>query len=299
MADYRLNRPGKKINELLDKVESGSIEKYASSIADKDMVTVPSFSDLEGKKLSELEGKTFSDILDILFFASLYPTFVNPSVTISNTAVRNGQTVLVGSAAPALSTFSHVFNAGSIVISYPDGTKDSSQGSRAGAETKAAYTANGSTTFPATFAWGEHRYTVTVNYAEGKQPLDSKGNNFGSPLPAGSVSASLIVNVGLNWMAGVGAAMTIKGTVLQSNTTLENDFLAETLGRYTWQIPKQKTATKMEYYDTNSSRWIDDGLSTNWLITEMTVNSRPYWKITNNNPTRRGALKLRVTLTNA
>lgn len=298
MADYRLNRPGKKINELLDKVESGSIEKYTSSIADKDMVTVPSFSDLEGKKLSELEGKTFSDILDILFFAALYPTFVNPSVIINSTWGANNKTVLVGAAAPALSTFSHIFNAGTIQIVYPDGTKKI-QGNRAGADISAVYTADGSSTFPTTFTWGTHTYKVVVNYAEGIQPLDSKGNPYGSPLPAGSVSANFVVNAGLNWMAGTGAAMTIKGTVLQSNTTLENDFLAETLGRYTWQIPKQKTATKMEYYDTNSSRWIDDGLSTNWLITEMTVNSRPYWKITNNNPTRRGALKLRVTLTNA
>lgn len=296
MAEYRFNRPGKKINDLLDKVESGS--RYTSTITDKDMVTVPSFGDLEGKKLSELEGKTFSDILDILFFASLYPTFVNPNVMINSTWGANNKTVLVGAAAPALSTFSHIFNAGAIQIVYPDGTKKI-QGNRAGADISAVYTADGSSTFPTTFTWGTHTYKVVVNYAEGIQPLDSKGNPYGSPLPAGSVSANFVVNAGLNWMAGTGAAMTIKGTVLQSNTTLENDFLAETLGRYTWQIPKQKTATKMEYYDTNSSRWIDDGLSTNWLITEMTVNSRPYWKITNNNPTRRGALKLRVTLTNA
>lgn len=270
---------------------------YTSSITNKETTTNPSFNEIEGKKLAELEGKTMSDIFDMLFFATIYPTFVAPSVTISSTWGTSGSIKNVGSAAPALETFSHVFNRGAININI-NGTV-TKQADRAGAETTAVYTADGSETFPSTLTWGTHTYKVVVNYAEGVQPLDSKGNPYGSPLPAGSVSANFVVNVGLNWMAGIGAAMTIKGTVLQSSTTLENDFLAETSGRYIWQIPQQKTAAKIEYYDTNSSRWIDDGLSTNWLITSLTVNSRPYWRITNNNPTRRGALRLRITLTNA
>lgn len=272
-------------------------DKYTSSITNKEMPTNPSFTEIEGKKLSELEGKSFSDIFDMLFFATVYPTFIAPSVTISSTWGTSGSIKHVGNAAPALETFSHVFNRGAININI-NGTV-TKQADRAGAETTAIYTADGSGTFPSTLTWGTHTYKVVVNYAEGIQPFDSKGEPYSTPLPAGSVSANFVVNVGLNWMAGIGAAMTIKGTVLQSSTTLENDFLAETSGRYIWQIPQQKTATKIEYYDTNSSRWIDDGLSTNWLIISLIVNSRPYWRITNNNPTRRGALRLRITLTNA
>lgn len=274
----------------------GTDSKYTSTIANKETKTIPSLKELEGKKLSELEGKSFSNLFDMILFPTLYPTFVAPSTTISSTAVTNGQAVKIGTASAQFSTLNHVFNPGSIIISYPDGTKDTSQGARSGAETTAVYTYDGSSTVPDYYnVWGEHRYTVTVNYAAGKQPKDSKGNDYGSPLPAGSVSASLIVNVGNNWFAGVGTNYAIQGIATQLTKTLEFNFAAEITGRYIWKIPKQKTAAKMEYYDTNSSQWIDDGLSTNWLITD----SNPYWRITNNNQTMRGALKLRLTLTNA
>lgn len=270
---------------------------YKSSITNKETTTNPSFNEIEGKKLAELEGKTMSDIFDMLFFTAVYPTFVAPSVTISSTWGASGLFKLVDGVAPALDTFSYVFNRGAINIDI-NGTV-TKQADRAGAETTAIYTADGSGNFPSTLTWGTHTYKVVVNYAQGAQPLDSKGNPYSTALPAGSVSANFMIYVGLYYMAGVGAQISNKQIVVDSTTSLENNFDSETSGRYTWHIPKQKTATKMEYYDTNSSRWIDDGLSTNWLITSLAVNSRPYWRITNNNPTRRGALRLRITLTNA
>lgn len=275
-------------------------DKYASSITNKNMVTVPSFTDIEGKKLSELEGKSFSDIFDMLFFATVYPTFIAPSTTISTTWGSNNSTKVVGDAAPALSTFSHVFNRGAINITI-DG-KVTKQDNRAGAETSAVYTADGSSTFPTTFTWGTHTYKVVVNYAQGAQPKDSKGNNYGSPLPAGSVSANFVVNAGYNWYAGndnPNQALASKGIVVTSTTTLENNFASEAIGRYFWRIPKKKNPVKIEYYDTNSSKWVDDSYGTNWIKTSTTVQNVDYWNIQNANPTQRGALKLRITLTNA
>lgn len=275
-------------------------DKYASSIANKNMVTVPSFTDIEGKKLSELEGKSFSDIFDMLFFATVYPTFIAPSTTISTTWGSNNFTKVVGDAAPALSTFSHVFNRGAINITI-DG-KVTKQDNRAGAETSAVYTADGSSTFPTTFTWGTHTYKVVVNYAQGAQPKDSKGNNYGSPLPAGSVSANFVVNAGYNWYAGndnPNQALASKGIVVTSTTTLENNFASEAIGRYFWRIPKKKNPVKIEYYDTNSSKWVDDAYDTNWIKISVTIMNVDYWNIQNANPTQRGALKLRITLTNA
>lgn len=275
-------------------------DKYASSIADKNMVTVPSFTDIEGKKLSELEGKSFSDIFDMLFFATVYPTFIAPSTTISTTWGSNNSTKVVGDAAPALSTFSYIFNRGAINITI-DG-KVTKQADRAGAETSVVYTADGSSTFPTTFTWGTHTYKVVVNYAQGAQPKDSKGNNYGSPLPAGSVSANFVVNAGYNWYAGndnPNQALASKGIVVTSTTTLENNFASEATGCYFWMIPKKKNPVKIEYYDTNSSKWVDDSYGTNWIKTSITVQNVDYWNIQNANPTQRGALKLRITLTNA
>lgn len=275
-------------------------DKYASSIADKNMVTVPSFTDIEGKKLSELEGKSFSDIFDMLFFATVYPTFIAPSTTISTTWGSNNSTKVVGDAAPALSTFSYIFNRGAINITI-DG-KVTKQADRAGAETSVVYTADGSSTFPTTLTWGTHTYKVVVNYAQGAQPKDSKGNNYGSPLPAGSVSANFVVNAGYNWYAdndNPNQALASKGIVVTSTTTLENNFASEATGRYFWMIPKKKNPVKIEYYDTNSSKWVDDSYGTNWIKTSTTIQNVDYWDIQNANPTQRGALKLRITLTNA
>lgn len=275
-------------------------DKYTSSIADKNMVTLPSFTDIEGKKLSELEGKSFSDILDMLFFATVYPTFIAPSATISTTWGSNNKTVLVGEAAPQKDTFSYVFNRGAININI-NGTI-TKQADRAGKDTLALYTADGKDAFPSTLTWGAHIYRVSVRYEQGAQPLDSKGNPYGSPLPAGSVSASFGISAGYNWYAGndnPSQLLTPKGILITSTTTLAYDFASEAIGRYYWRIPKKKTPVKIEYYDTNSSKWVDDIYGKNWIKTSITVMSVDYWDIKNVNPTQRGALRLRITLTNA
>lgn len=279
---------------------TGGDSTYESSITNKETTTNPSFTEIEGKKLSELEGKSFSDIFDMLFFATIYPTFIAPSTTISTTWGSNNKTVLVGDAAPQKNTFSYVFNRGAINITV-DG-KVTKQADRAGVETSSVYTVDGVNVFPTTLTWGMHTYTIVVNYAQGAQPLDSKGEPYSTPLPAGSVSANFVVNAGYNWYAGndnPNQIMQSKGIVIVSTTTLENNFASEATGRYYWRIPQKKTPVKIEYYDTNSSKWVDDIYDKNWVKTSITIMNVAYWEITNVNPTQRGALRLRITLTNA
>lgn len=279
---------------------TGGDSTYESSITNKETTTNPSFTEIEGKKLSELEGKSFSDIFDMLFFATIYPTFIAPSTTISTTWGSNNKTVLVGDAAPQKNTFSYVFNRGAINITV-DG-KVTKQADRAGEETSSVYTVDGVNVFPTTLTWGMHTYTIVVNYAQGAQPLDSKGKPYSTPLPAGSVSANFVVNAGYNWYAGndnPNQIMQSKGIVIVSTTTLENNFASEATGRYYWRIPQKKTPVKIEYYDTNSSKWVDDIYDKNWVKTSITIMNVAYWEIINVNPTQRGALRLRITLTNA
>lgn len=273
---------------------------YKSSITNKETTTNPSFNEIEGKKLSELEGKTISDIFDMLFFATIYPTFVAPSVTISSTWGSNNKIALVGEAAPQRNTFSHVFNRGAININI-NGTT-TKQADRAGVETSSVYTVDGVNVFPTTLTWGMHTYTIVVNYAQGAQPLDSKGKPYSTPLPAGSVSANFVVNAGYAWYAGNDSPTTVivqRGIVVVGTSSLEYNFDSENNGRYFWRIPKKKSVVKMEYYDTNSSKWVDDILGRNWNITSVILNGVDYWVVKNANPTQRGALRLRITLTNA
>lgn len=281
--------------------EGGGTDIYESHITNKSTIAAPSWTDIQGKKLSELEGLTFSELFDMIFFTTLYPSFVGPSVVISSTTGSSNRSVEVGSNAPTESQFNYLFNRGSITITYPDGTKDTSQGGRAGQETSHTYTVNGNESFPVTFDWGTYSYMIKVNYAQGPQPKDSKGNNYNSPLPAGYVTANYTVYAGYYYYAGVGVLneSTMKKSIIVSDTSsIDNSFSAEVDGRYTWWIPSKKRATKIEYFDTNSSNWIDDNLSTNWETSTMQINGVNYTKLTNKNPQKRGSLRLKVTLTN-
>lgn len=272
---------------------------YESAFQSKSMKAAPSWNDINGKTLAELEGKSFSQLFDMILFTTVNPSFTNPSVTINSTWGTTNRSVEVGTAGPAQSTFSYNFNKGSIVIVYPDGTRDTSQGGRSGNEISHQYTP---ATFPSTIPWGTTTYTIKVNYAQGPQPKDSKGNNYDSPLAAGSVSANYTVKGGYYYYAGLGTLnqASMKKTILTSDVNYaENTFDGEVSDRWTWWIPAKKIATKMEFFDTGSNTYKDDNLSSNWNSESVTINGINYTKLTNKNTTKRGSIKLKVTLTNA
>lgn len=299
-----------KIFDFLFKIPRGKDGKdgssiYKSLLSSKEMLAAPSWEDINGKKLSELEGKTISEILDMILFTTLYPEFVGPSATIRCSMGSSGSKYEVGTSAPSENQFNYTFSKGSITITYPDGTRDTSQGGRSGDVTGVNYTADNSDNFPVNVSWGQHTYKVIVSYAQGPQPKDSKGNNYNTPLPAGSVSASWTLYGGYYYYAGIGALnqSTMKKSILSSDSSsnsLDIQFNAETkTDRWTWWIPNQKRAIKIEYYDTGNNTFVDDKMSTNWQVTTTSIGGVSYSKITNNNPTTRGQMRLRLTLTNA
>ena len=61
-------------------------------------------------------------------------------------------------------------------------------------------------------------YYYKVYYAEGPQPKDSKGNNYGSPLAAGSKTSSAVAIYGVyKYYAGTGS---LEALTLDKNTTI-------------------------------------------------------------------------------
>lgn len=112
------------------------------------------------------------------------PTFVAPSAALSTT----GGTLLE-SGASVSKTFTVTFNRGSITPPY--GTS----GKRAGEAT--GYALNGGTeqqsnTFTETVNAGNKTFQASVSYAEGPQPKNSAGENYSTPLPAGSVNSNTV-----------------------------------------------------------------------------------------------------------
>ena len=135
------------------------------------------------------------DIISNLLEPTLYPTLTAPSATLTYGA---GQYYAVGATVTAMSA-TVALNRGSINPAYStsgfrSGTATGFAIATTGADTE--YTdsseSSGSFSVPALTraTKGTIVVTGTASYAAGEQPKDSKGNDYESPLAAGSVSAS-------------------------------------------------------------------------------------------------------------
>lgn len=135
--------------------------------------------------IEDLQGKTAEEVLLTMFFGITNPTFTNPTLQIvcdeSNKVLIAGKENIISG--------NLVFNRGTINPAY--GTS----GYRAGAATE--YKINNQILESNAFSislipnYGENSITATVSYAQGEQPLNSVGENYDSPYPAGQISAVL------------------------------------------------------------------------------------------------------------
>ena len=129
-------------------------------------------------------GTTYDKMWKDLINPVAYPTLTNPSASLSATGAK-----LLETGATLATTMTVTFNRGSINPAY--GTS----GYRSGVATD--YSLNGGTaqagnTFSVTVDSSQLTYQATVNYESGEQPKDSEGNNYSTPLAAGSVNSNTI-----------------------------------------------------------------------------------------------------------
>ena len=117
-------------------------------------------------------------------------------------------------------------------------------------------------TFPTEIPEGSITYKYRAAYAHGPQPLDSKGNNYQTPLPAGTVdSAAVTIN-------GVYPYFTNKDNneafaklaLTTSNTLSAVKFKAEGPNKHTFKIPAKYTLTKVELLNTLSGKYENYGI---------------------------------------
>jgi hypothetical protein len=132
-------------------------------------------------------GTTLQEFAELLLLTTFFPTLIAPSFSLNN----NAGTVETGSIVSPLLTFT--FNRGAINGALSSGVWNPAlfQNFRAGASS--SYTLNGTTQLGNTLSIpgytvlnGSNTFTGTVSYLIGAQPLDSQGNNFSSPFPAGT-----------------------------------------------------------------------------------------------------------------
>ena len=232
-------------------------------------------------------GTPIEDILSDMLEPTLYPTYTAPSASISYGASTY---YAVGATVSAM-TATLTYSAGAITV---NGTKQNDRGGAAtgyaiattGADTE--YSDSGATasfSVPALTraTKGTIVVTGTVSYAQGPQPKDSKGNNYGDPLPAGSVNATKTLNFIQPYYYGKSATSTVS-----SFTGLTTSVTAK--GNKTFNF-----TTNNEYmvfaYDSSygNLKNIVDGngfdVTSGWTKNTLTVDGFNYFVYVANSPT--------------
>lgn len=214
-----------------------------------------------GKKFDA--GESLETIIRNILSPTLYPTFTNPSVSMSATGAK-----LIEKGGNLNVTFTITFNRGSINPAY--GTS----GYRSGVAT--SYTLDGTSqttnTFVKTITEAKTSYQGSVAYAQGEQPKDSNGGNYDSPLPAGSINTNTISYEFVNaiW-ANTSNIATIAKLSLVSKSTKQRDmvFPAQTVTNpEVFDIPASWTVTAVQVKNDLSGQYED--ASDQFNITDIT-----------------------------
>ena len=270
--------------------------EYASNIEDKTLTMPNAVGGIaKGTALSELEGKSYDAILDDLLFPTVNPTFTAPSATIKLSGYAATQEV--GATAPTASDFTTSFSAGAITL---NGVK---QNDRAGAlDADASFIYYGgsvdNTELPTAVALGDTSYQYHAEYAEGPQPKDNKGNDYDSPLAAGSVNSSTVkVNGTFPWFASTADASEDSPVVKQSLVAWNATAGAMSTGNFELQpsgtlpqvfkLPRQLKTLQMLNTVSNAMETIGTTDYTESAETiEINGNEREYYVYTYNGSTR-------------
>lgn len=249
------------------------------------------------------EAKTMTEMWTQLLYQELFPSLTNPSSTFTLTPSglqEIGDTLSLG--------FSATFNRGSITPAY--GTS----GFRSGLPNQYNYTGTGLSVTPSTslsdsvsvigyvVAAGVQSWACSVDYDAGEQPLSNFGNNYQTPLPAGTTgqTSRTITGVLPTFATTTNITTLTKQSLVTNGGTLTLSMVAESgSDKQTVQIPELwGNPTILEQYNTLSGAWDPLSLATFTVTsTSLTVNSisQPYRQFTHNGATI-GARQIRWRL---
>lgn len=209
-------------------------------------------------------GTRVDTILRDILEPTLYPTLTNPSASISGTGsklLEIGQT--------QSSTITITLNRGSISPAY--GTS----GYRSGVATKYLLNGTEQTTnaFNVTVSDSLKSFSGIAYYAAGEQPKDSKGNDYSTPLAAGSKSTSTLnyVFVYALWANASDITTVAKQSLVNNNSTKLKDFIfpAQTVANpEIFDVPASWTVTAVQVKNDLSGAYED--ASSQFTVTDTT-----------------------------
>lgn len=252
------------VNGSSKTVDLAEILKYKSALPD-DIATVNALGGIPaGTTVAKLKNKTFSQLFDELIFPTVNPTFEAPIAYLS---LKSTSTPIIqevgttGASVPVITSFIMRFNPGAIKIA---GVKKQSRAGDFNVDESFIYINNdpANKKFPREIPEGSIIYKYRAAYAQGPQPLDSKGNNYQTPLPAGTVDSDAIIINGVypyftnkdNNEAFAKLALTT------SNTLSAVKFKAEGPNKHIFKLPIKYTLTKVELLNTLSGKYENYGI---------------------------------------
>ena len=190
------------------------------------------------------------ELMDMIFFPTIYPVAKDPSISL--TTMPNPQ--LVGTAITE-SSASSSFNQG---LYYLNGKATNIKVAGPGTKTSQTWTPSATN-----IVEGRNTVTVEYSYTQGEQPMDNKGNPYGIPKPAGTLSKSATVTGVYQYKWGVGDPTNI--IPLTEATSFEFTAPAEvaspTKKKHCFAIPEKYTVIRIELFNTLSNQWVNQSLS--------------------------------------
>lgn len=245
-------------------VNLAEILKYKSALSD-DIATVNALGGIPvGTTVAQLKNKTFSQLFDELIFPTVNPTFDPPIASLSLKSTSTTPTIqevgTTGASVPVAASFNTGYDAGAIKIAGVKKQNNTGALDPAGSFIYINYKP-ANKTFPTEIPEGAITYTYRAAYQQGPQPLDSKGNNYKYPSPAGTVDSDPVIINGVypyftnkdNNEAFAKLALTT------SNTLSAVKFKAEGPNKHTFKLPVKYALTKVELLNTLSGKYENYG----------------------------------------
>ena len=217
-----------------------------------------------------ISGTTYAQgtLLETLFRDMLnpvaYPTLTNPSATLSGSGSK-----LLEIGATLAATITATFSRGSISPAY--GTSGYRSGEATGYSLNSG-TSQAGNTWSETVTENNKTFQASVSYAAGEQPKDSVGNNYSTPLAAGSVNTNTVSYEFVNalWANTSNITQITKQALVSKSTKLKAfTFPSATVANpEVFDVPASWTVTAVEVLNTLSGQW--ENCASEFTITDTT-----------------------------
>lgn len=202
---------------------------------------------------SVIAGKTAEEVLLMMLFGVVNPTFTSPSLSV---ALSSDTVGIVGR--PTSLQGALTFNRGSISPAY--GTS----GFRAGLPTSYTIGAESIATNATTYNFnvdftptvGSNIISFAVNYAQGEQPKNSLGEDYGSPLPAGALSKTIVIQGMYQLYDAQGNSIPFEVVQDKDGTAYVSNYASESNGvKQSFAIAQNVTVIGIKQFNIMTQQW--------------------------------------------